>query len=255
MTGMEVTYGNWPLLDRSWLSFVESLGDHWWGSVSEEQMISFLNRPEVKVGAFAIADYRGAEPGGVCSCMMKTGDCDIISFAIYVTGGRYKCTDFLEWEYSQPAKIIEEMIANYPGGYLMARPRAIPGGQSKGTCIRVVEEMHTMIQLLKSAWWGLSLGQSPNGRSPGSSEHTALLNSLKSMQSENFNPAAAVCYMDEHRSGYLFDIVTGKGKVYKIMFHGSGFRCGTNLHFYTIGELIDYMRGARNVTFVPRPSP
>jgi hypothetical protein len=75
------------------------------------------------------------------------------------------------------------------------------------------------------------------------------------MQSENFNPAAAVCYMDEHRSGYLFDIVTGKGKVYKIMFHGSGFRCGTNLHFYTIGELIDYMRGARNVTFVPRPSP
>lgn len=137
----------------------------------------------------------------------------------------------------------------------MARPRAIPDGESKGTCIRVMEEMHSMIQSLKSAWWGLSVGQSPSARSPGSCEHTALLNSLKSMQSENSNPAAAICFMDERRSGYLFDIVTGKGKGYKLMFDRSGFQCGTNLHFSTIGELMDYMTRARNVPFVPRPSP
>ena len=118
------------------------------------------------------------------SCMMKTDDYVIISFAIYVIGGRYKCTDFLKWEYSQPANIIEDMIVKYPGGYLMARPRSIPGGQSEFPCIRVVEEMHTMIQSLRSAWWGLSFGQSPNGRSSGSCEHTALLNNLKSMQME-----------------------------------------------------------------------
>lgn len=67
---MEVTYGNWPLLDRSWLSFVESLGDNWWGSVSEQQMTSFLNRPDVNAGAFAISENCGAVPGGVCSRMM-----------------------------------------------------------------------------------------------------------------------------------------------------------------------------------------
>lgn len=252
---MEVTYGNWPLLDRSWLSFVESLGDNWWGSVSEQQMTSFLNRPDVNAGAFAISENCGAVPGGVCSCMMKTDDYVIISFAIYVIGGRYKCTDFLKWEYSQPANIIEDMIAKYPGGYLMARPRSIPGGQSEFPCIRVVEEMHTMIQSLKSAWWGLSFGQSPNGRSSGSCEHTALLNNLKSMQMEKSNPAAAICYMDEHCSGYLFDIVTGKGKGYKVMFDRSGFRCGANLHFSNIRELMDYMTRAKNVLFVPRPSP
>lgn len=53
--------------------------------------------------------------------------------------------------------------------------------------------------------------------------------------------------MDEHCSGYLFDIVTGKGKGYKVMFDRSGFRCGANLHFSNIRELMDYMTRAKNV--------
>jgi hypothetical protein len=96
MTWREVTYGNWPLLDRTWRSFVKSLGECWcwWGPVSVE-IISSLNRPEVKVGAFAIAAYLGEAPGGVCSCIWKTEECGIISFAIYVSGGRYRFTKFL----------------------------------------------------------------------------------------------------------------------------------------------------------------
>lgn len=252
---MEVKYGNWPLLDKTWLSFVQSLDQCWWGSVSEEQMISALDRPEVKVGAYAIAEYLGEEPGGVCTCIWKTEESGIISFAISVAGGRYRCTKYLPYEYSYPAKVIECMTDILKGGYPMARPRAIPGGQSGFPCVRVVEEMNAMIQLLKSGWWGLSLGLSRNDRSRGSSEHAAVLNTLNTMRSANTNPAAAICYMDERCAGYLFDIVTGKGKAYKVVFDRSGVRCGSRLHFSTIGELIEYMVKARDFTFVPRPSP
>lgn len=47
----------------------------------------------------------------------------------------------------------------------MASLRAIPGGQREFPFINVVEEMHTMIQLLKSGWWGLSLGMSRKNNS------------------------------------------------------------------------------------------
>lgn len=57
-------YGNWPLLNGSWLPLLDWLGERWWGSVSKEQLISSLNRPEVTVEAIAITAYSGEMQGG-----------------------------------------------------------------------------------------------------------------------------------------------------------------------------------------------
>ncbi|KAI4797394.1 hypothetical protein KUCAC02_025123 [Chaenocephalus aceratus] len=36
----------WSVLNRSWHSLLEWLGDNWWGGVSEEQIVSYLDAPE-----------------------------------------------------------------------------------------------------------------------------------------------------------------------------------------------------------------
>ena len=253
-------YGNWPLLNRSWLPLLESLGEKWWGSVSEEQLISYLNRPDVTVGAIAIAAYVGDMPGGVCSGMVKSPDNSLIPFAIYITRGYYKCTDFVDWDSGDPAAMIEDVIKAVPEGYLMARPGDIPDGPNNSAGTLAVEGMRYMKQQLKHAWWGLLTGSSP-----GSYKHIEVIQDLQKMEEEHPNPAAAICHMDDNDIGYLFELVTANGNSYKVTFDKYGFVLvkdvvvnnviDTALHFDTMARLLDYMSKVEKVTFVPRPSP
>lgn len=238
--------GNWPLLNESWSSFVDWMHDRcWWGSVSEEQIMSFLNRPEVTVGATVIAGYFGDMLGGVCSGMVKTNENTIITFDVYVERGYYKCTEFVQWEYVDPVSMIRDLIEGVPQGYLMARPRAIPDGPNGFSGTHVVEEMRAMIPLLKGAWWGLSTGSSPT-----SSQHIEVIQALQKKEDEHHTPAAAICHMNEDLRGYLFEIVTAKGKTYKVTFDKSGFTLGTGVHFSTIRALLRHMSTVEHVTFV-----
>jgi hypothetical protein len=241
-------YGNWPLLNRSWLPLVEWLGERWWGSVSKEQLVSSLNRPEVTVGAIAITAYFGDMQGGVCSCMVKSTDNTLIPFDIHVTQGYYKCTEFLDWDRGDPVQLITDVLKAVPSGYLMARPRDIPDEQNNWSGKCVVEGMREMIQLLEGAWWGHSTGSSPM-----SSNHIEVIQDLKKMEDEYPKPAAAICYMDEEEYGYLFEIVTAKGQPYKVTFDKSGFVLDTDIHFNSMTSLLDHMTTVVKVSFVPRP--
>ncbi|XP_045073157.1 uncharacterized protein LOC123486044 [Coregonus clupeaformis] len=57
----------WSILNRTWHSFLEWLGERWWGSVSADQISSFMGGPKIRFGDIVIAAHFGDMPGGVCS--------------------------------------------------------------------------------------------------------------------------------------------------------------------------------------------
>lgn len=240
-------HSNWTLLNRTWSSFIDWMRDQcWWGSVSQEQIVSSLNRPEVAVGAIAIAGYFGDMVRGVCSGMVKYNKDTIIPFGVFVRHGYYRCTDFVQWPYENPVTMIRELIEEVPHGYLMAKPKDVPNDNPNdfsGT--HVVEEMCEMIRSLGNAWWGLLPGSSPMLRDYTEVEKDL----LRQKTSELDNPSAAICYMsNDDPEGYLFEIVTSEGNVYKVTFDKSGFFLGEEGHFSTMKALVSYM--SRKVNFV-----
>ena len=249
--------GNWSKLNRTWSSFVQYMGDCWWGSVSEERIESFLIRPEVANGAIVIAEtFHDTALPRVCSGMVKT-DNTIITFNIILHQGSYSSTKFEHWRTGNLVERIQRLMKEVPGGYLLVRPGDIPDGPKRFSGARVVDEMRDMIQLLKGAWWGLTHGWY---RYYKSFEHREQIQDLQRMK-EGYHciSAAAICYMYQDSCGHLFEIIASDYGIYYVTFCDGGFKLeldhGKTKHFSTLRRLLDHMTTVEKVTFVRRPTP
>lgn len=136
----------WSLLNRPWLSFLEWLGEHWWGSVSGEQISSFMDTPKICAGDIVIAAHFGDMPGVVCSVTVKTNNA-VMTFGVFIRHD------------SNPIDIID-LVCKLGEGHLLPRQRKIPHNPDYFSVTHIVEEMCYMIKVLKGAWWGASYGSS-----------------------------------------------------------------------------------------------
>ena len=249
-----ITFVNWCTLNQTWPSFVEFLNGSWWGSVTQERIVSFLNRPEVADGAIVIAEAFGSTYFPVlCSGMLKS-DTGIMGFAIGIDRGHYTGLDY-EHFLGTPVDLIKELIDEWPGRYLLARPDNIPDGPRRFSGARIVEEMRDMIQLLQSAWWGLT-----DGRNTASMEYRERIKDLQRLKEEHAcNPAAATCNVYASRGGHLFEIITSDPRIYHVTICGIGYKLetdkGNTKHFSTLRSLLDHMTAVEGVTFVTGPIP
>lgn len=209
---------NWSLLNRSWHSFLERLGECWWDSVSEEQISSFMNTTKIRAGAIVIAAYFGDMPGGVCSVMVKTENA-ILTFAVFVRRGRYICNDLIQGEFENPIDIINELARKLGTVYLLPRPREMLHNPKYISVTYIVEEMRDMLEELKGPWWGAP--------------------SVKHLELK------AVDYL-----GYLLEIVSAKGLRFMLGFDKFGFTLGTSARHTNIKSVLTYIYTAENVIFV-----
>ena len=237
----------WSVLHRSWHSFLDWLGERWWGSVAEEEIASFMTRPESRAGEIVIAAYSGHIPGGVCSVTVKTGTA-LRRFSVLIRRGHYTCNRMVQGAYSNPIDVIQALTRDMGYVHVLPRPKCIHHNLNYFSVTHVMEEMCFMIQLLKRAWWGASCGNCE-----GSPQHSELIEHLRMRGESIFNPAAVLHYMDEDCSGYLFEIVTAKGNRYKVTFDTLGFTLGTSKRFSEITSVLAYVTKIENVVFVYGP--
>ena len=169
-----------------------------------------------------------------------------------VERGRYRCTNFVQCDFSNPAALIQELIEEVEDecseARLVSKPQEVPEDPSRFSATRLVQDMRGMITSIGGSWWGVS-----NSRT-GYSEHLEMVNELEKMAISHRNPAAVVCFTDEYEPGYLFDILTAD-TTYMITFDASGYNLAytSGVHFATLTELLNYM--STKVTFVTRPIP
>lgn len=238
---------NWSILNKSWHSFLEWLGEHWWGSVSKEQIITFMDKANIRKGDIVVAAHFGGMQGGVCSIMVKTQD-SVMTFTVAISRGRYICTDMVQGLFSTPIDIMKVLVRKLGEGHLLRRPGYMTHNPKCFAMAHIVDEMCYMVKVLNTSWWGatfLSLKMSPL--------HGEVIELLRMRTNKHTNPAAAIHYIDEDSLGYLFDIVTANGKRFKVAFDNSGFTIGTGERFSEITSVLSRICCLENVTFVARP--
>jgi hypothetical protein len=238
---------SWSILNTSWHSFLEWLGERWWGSVSKEQIITFMDTSNSRKGDIVVAAHFGGMQGGVCSIMVKTQD-SVMTFTVVISRGRYICTDMVQGLFSTPIDIMKVLVRKLGEGHLLRRPRWMAHNPKYFAMTQIVDELRYIVKLIKGSWWGaafLSLEMSP--------PHGKVIELLRMRTNKHTNPAAAIHYMNEDSLGYLFDIVTAKGKRFKVTFDNLGFTIGTGVHFPYITSILSRICCLEDATFVARP--
>lgn len=130
---------NWSILNTSWHSFLEWLGEHWWGSVREQQVISFMESTS-RPGSIAVTAHFGDVPGGVCSVTVKTED-TVWTFHIFICKGNYKCTQLVQGGFKHPIVIIRQTFRELGKGVLLPKPRTIFRNPNYFSVTHIVEDM------------------------------------------------------------------------------------------------------------------
>ncbi|KAJ8009765.1 hypothetical protein DPEC_G00067620 [Dallia pectoralis] len=228
----------WSLLHTSWPAFLEWLGDRWWGSVSYEKIMSFMARPNIHAGDVVVAAHFGDTRGGVCSITVKTEDA-VQTFTVAISGGRYVCTDLVDRDVLDPIDIVREMQSATRRVHLLPRPRGMPEIPNCLSVTEVMKQMRFLMSMMDTVWWGASRSNS------SSHQHREMMRQLKDETAPGDRNVYGVLghNLDEQSLGYLFEVVTLKGR-FKVSFDKSSFLVdGTaiirekerHLHFVTFG--------------------
>lgn len=238
---------NWSILNRSWHSFLDWLGERWWGSVSKEQIMAFMDTAKIRPGDIVISAHFGGMQGGVCSIVVKTQDA-VVTFTVVISRGRYICTDMVQGLFATPIDIMKVLVRKLGRGHLLPRPRGMAHNPEYFAMTHIVNEMCYMVKVMKGSWWGaafLCLEMSP--------PHGEMIELLRMKSNMYTNPAAAIHYTDEDSLGYLFDIVTAKGKRFKVAFDNLGFTIGTGARFSLITSVLSHIGSLEKAIFATRP--
>ncbi|XP_045072036.1 uncharacterized protein LOC123485190 [Coregonus clupeaformis] len=237
----------WSILNRTWHSFLEWLGARWWGSVSADQISSFMGGRKIRFGDIVIAAHFGDMPGGVCSVTAKTQN-EVLTFHVAICGGSYICKDLVEGDFSTPIDIIRHLVDKLGEGRILRQHWTIPHNPDYFSVTHIAGQMCYMMKVLKDSWWGASYGNEV-----WSPHYREVIEHLRKKGPMYENPAAAIHYMDDVSLGYLFDIVTAFGNRFKVTFDTFGFTVGTRARFSDIAGVLSYISRIDRVTFVSPP--
>ncbi|CAJ1061410.1 uncharacterized protein LOC123485190 [Xyrichtys novacula] len=226
----------WTELQESWKSFVSWLGERWWGSVSEESVRTFMDTSERRrIGDIVVSARFGDMPGGVCSFTVKT-ESGLLSFPLLIRQRCYVCADLVEGDFSCPIDMLRK-LARETYTHLLPRPTTIPSNPQYFSLTRVVDDMCSVLDLLKSGWCDVS-------------QPHRIIEYLQNKEGPSVNPAALICCVDDDSPGYLFEIIDAKGKRLKVTFNKLGFTFGSGLHFSGLTSLLSHICEVDGVNFV-----
>lgn len=206
-----------------------------------------MDTADSRKGDIVVAAHFGGMQGGVCSITVKTQD-SVMTFTVVISRGRYICTDMVQGLFSTPIDIMKVLVRKLGEGHLLRRPTGMAHNPIYFAITHIVDEMCYMVKVMKGSWWGaafLSLEMSP--------PHGEVIELLRMRTNMYTNPVAAIHYMDEDSLGYLFDIVTAKGKRFKVTFDNLGFTIGTGARFPDITSVLSRICRLEDATFVGRP--
>ncbi|CAJ1064637.1 hypothetical protein D5F01_LYC24051 [Xyrichtys novacula] len=226
----------WTELEESWKSFVGWLGERWWGSVSEESVRTFMDSSERRrVGDIVVSACFGDTPGGVCSFTVKT-ESGLLSLPLLIRRRRYVCADLAEGDFSCPIDMLRK-LARETYTHLLPRPTTIPSDPQSFSLTRVVDDMWSVLELVKSGWSDVSRPH-------------RIIQYLQNKEGPSVTPAALICCVDDDSPGYLFEIIDAKGKSLKVTFDKWGFTFGSGLHFSGLTSLLSHICEVDGVHFV-----
>ncbi|CAJ1064643.1 hypothetical protein D5F01_LYC24051 [Xyrichtys novacula] len=226
----------WTELEESWKSFVGWLGERWWGSVSEESVRTFMDSSERRrVRDIVVSACFGDTPGGVCSFTVKT-ESGLLSLPLLIRRRRYVCTDLAEGDFSCPINMLRK-LARETYTHLLPRPTTIPSDPQSFSLTRVVDDMWSVLELVKSGWSDVSRPH-------------RIIQYLQNKEGPSVTPAALICCVDDDSLGYLFEIIDAKGKSLKVTFDKWGFTFGSGLHFSGLTSLLSHICEVDGVHFV-----
>ncbi|CAJ1061430.1 hypothetical protein D5F01_LYC24051 [Xyrichtys novacula] len=226
----------WTELQESWKSFVSWLGERWWGSVSEESVRTFMDTSERRrIRDIVVSACLGDTPGGVCSFTAKT-ESGLLSFPLLIRQRCYVCADLAEGDFSCPIDMLRK-LARETYTHLLPRPTTIPSNPQYFSLTRVVDDMCSVLDLLKSGWCDVS-------------QPHRIIEYLQNKEGPSVNPAALICCVDDDSPGYLFEIIDAKGKRLKVTFNKLGFTFGSGLHFSGLISLLSHICEVDGVNFV-----
>ncbi|CAJ1064646.1 uncharacterized protein LOC121561831 [Xyrichtys novacula] len=217
----------WTELEESWKSFVGWLGERWWGSVSEESVRTFMDSSERRrVGDIVVSACFGDTPGGVCSFTVKT-ESGLLPLPLLIRRRRYVCADLAEGDFSCPIDILRK-LSRETYTHLLPRPTTIPSDPQSFSLTRVVDDMWSVLELVKSGWSDVSRPH-------------RIIQYLQNKEGPSVTPAALICCVDDDSLGYLFEIIDAKGKSLKVTFDKWGFTFGSGLHFSGLTSLLSHI--------------
>ena len=144
---------SWSELNTSWGPFVEWLSERWWGQVSEDKIISFMNTNERRPGDVVVAAPFGDTPGAVCSISVKTEN-SVLTTDVVICGRFYRCVHLLQGKFSDPLKVIRHLVRDMKCVQLQPRPKTIPSNTKYFSATHVAEELCFMVKMLPRIFWG-----------------------------------------------------------------------------------------------------
>lgn len=246
---------DWELLNNTWFDFIQKLGDRWWGDVSLEAITTYMNRPDIEIGAVIVSGYEHRDgdviPGILCCITVKTPNNTVARSLVYIHNGVFVST-FSRRSYTKLWSVICNALNKpYVGkGHLVRRPPTLPYVEQLYYVTSVIYQMRDFIRSMQELWWG-------------SSRHRdRALSDIKRCQDQH--SAGLVCITQQSEIGYLFDVVTQQARCYIVTFNKPGFILKTLDHngsvcatscFRSITGVLAHMKTSMHLTFVPRPCP
>ncbi|TKS65984.1 hypothetical protein D9C73_000040 [Collichthys lucidus] len=247
---------SWSELNISWGIFMEWLSEHWWGPVSEDEVISFMNLDKRRPGDVVVAAPFGGSPGAVCSISIKTKN-SVLSTDVVICGRFYRCVQLLPGKFSDPCKVIRHLVRGMKHVQLQPRSKTIPSNAMYFSATHVAEQLRSMMGMSPRIFWGTY------ERAESSSRYQEMMLRLR-MKSRKFtnpemrkgeflHPAAIMHCTGDVGSGYLFEVITDQGRKIVVTFDRLGFTVGNGSHFYEITSVLSYISSVERVVFVTVP--
>lgn len=247
---------SWSELNTSWGIFMEWLSERWWGPVSEEEVISFMNLDKRRPGDVVVAAPFGDSPGAVCSITIKTKN-SVLSTDVVICGRFYRCVQLLPGKFSDPCKVIRHLVRGMKYVQLQPRSKTIPSNDMYFSATHVAEQLRSMMGMLPRIFWGTYR------RAESSSRYEEMMLRLR-MKSGKFTnpemrkgeflyPAAIMHCTGDVGFGYLFEVITDQGRKIVVTFDRLGFTVGNGSHFYEITSVLAYISSVERVVFVTVP--
>lgn len=229
------------LLERTWGSFLNSLGDHWWDSVCESDIMAHMETAEE--GAVIVSACLG-ELGGVCSVIVKLSR--VLVLHVVIRKRSYMCNALGDTRFKSPMSALRTILKQMGGGELVPKPRRV----LSNACLSVSRILKQMASVVSSiVWWRVSYEQSLWS----TDQRSRVIRTLKCNRYCTIEKPAAVIYCrDEENSGYLFEILTAADERYVVTFNNSGYvilGCNAPL-FKHIDDVMRYMVNVEGVTLV-----
>ncbi|KAK7878300.1 hypothetical protein WMY93_031119 [Mugilogobius chulae] len=231
----------WSVLNKTWKPFLESLGNRWWGSTTNEEVHLHLVKPNVPLWCIVVTECLKDVSGGVCSVTLKTKQDRVSQYTILVRASGYFCMEMLSEHTSKtPTEALERILGNkWNTSNMLMKPKEIVTDRGYFSIMHVAEQMMYMTRLLGNAWWGVI----PKGTNYTKMLGTYIseLNRVKDARDRSSH-SIGIHHANNITPGYLFEIITNKGGVFEVLFDRKGFQLlGMEMRFKEICSLVSYL--------------